>query len=49
LTTANGRKDYAIAKEHAELIAKPLKATAKNAKPASLEKIRSATAKCWRP
>jgi hypothetical protein len=34
LTTANGRKDYAIAKEHAELIARTLKAADKNAKPA---------------
>ncbi len=34
LTTANGRKDYAITKEQAELIAKTLKATAKNTKPA---------------
>jgi hypothetical protein len=33
LTTVNGRKDYALTKEHAELIAKTLKATAKNTKP----------------
>ncbi|MBS0530193.1 MAG: hypothetical protein JSS22_12480 [Proteobacteria bacterium] len=32
LTTANGRKDYAINKEQAELIAKTLKETAKNTK-----------------
>jgi hypothetical protein len=33
LTTVNGRKDYALTKEHAKLIAKTLKATAKNTKP----------------
>lgn len=32
LTTANGRKDYAINKEQAELIAKTLKQTAEQTK-----------------